>query len=247
MICSSGIGFDPVVDGRRLHFVFEAIWQGTAVMFDRETYSLWMHITGECFAGPLAGKTLTRVPSGRHTTWLDWRTLHPETDVLEPEAKYLGRHDDKGYFGREGSRSGDPYLPDLFVPTIQTKDKRLALADLVHGVVVEGKARAYPFQRLAAGPGVVEERLGETPVTVWFDAPSRSAAAFDARLDGRVLRFERLHEGGFRDLETKSTWTMEGRAVRGPLDRRTLKPLFGLMTEWYGWYATYPDTTLWGD
>jgi hypothetical protein len=234
-----------VLDGRRLHFGFEGIWQGTAVLYDRETASLWMHLTGECFAGPLAGARLAQAPTGRHTTWADWRASHPATDVMKPEPRLEGARDDRGYFPREAARSGDPRLPSVFGPTIQTRDPRLELHDLVYGVVVDGKARAYPFERLARGGGVVEERLGAVPATVWFDARARSAAAFDARLGGRVLTFERLPDGGLVDRETGSAWGLDGRAVRGPLEGRSLAPLRGLMTEWYGWYASYPTTTLW--
>ena len=46
-------------------------------------------------------------------------------------------------------------------------------------------------------------------------------------------------------LAIGSTWNMEGRCVAGDLVGTQLEPLHGLMTEWYGWYATYPQTTLW--
>ena len=80
MICSSGIGFDPVLDERRLWFGFHGIYQGTAVLYDQQTGSLWMHLTGECFAGELAGRKLDPLDTGRHTTWSEWLASHPETD-----------------------------------------------------------------------------------------------------------------------------------------------------------------------
>ena len=111
-------------------------------------------------------------------------------------------------------------------------------------MVVEGKARAYPFSRLRLAQ-VVEERLGKVDATIWFDRDSRSAAAFDRRVDRRVLTFAPIGRGVFRDDETRSSWNMEGTAVDGPLKGEQLKPLHALMAEWYGWFANYPETSVW--
>lgn len=244
MICSSGIGFDPTIDGRRLTFGFEGIYQGTAVLYDHQTGSLWMHFTGRCFHGALAGRVLTRLDSGRHTTWADWRTQHPDTDVMQPEAMARGHIDRGRYFNRTSAASGASFLPPDFPGTIQTRDARLRLHDLLYGVVVGDEQRAYPFKHLRRHP-LVEERLADVDLTVWFDPDSRSAAAFDRRLEGRLLSFVQSGAGQFEDEQTHSRWNMDGTCVSGDLAGRRLRPLHGLMSEWYGWFANYPETTLW--
>jgi hypothetical protein len=243
VICSSGIGFDPMLDGQRLTFGFEGIWQGTAVLYDRQTRSLWMHHTGECFEGKLAGRSLTPLDSGRHTTWGAWRRDHPTTDAMAPDPRFK-----MGYFARSQSRSGDPLLPPTFPETIQSRDPRLPLETLLLGVRVGGHARAYPYVRLAKGAGVVEEPLGDVPLTVWYDPAQRSAAAFDARSDGKTLHFTRTEQAGatrFRDGETGTLWDLEGRAVSGPGAGKRLTRPTQLLTEWYGWFAHFPATTIW--
>jgi hypothetical protein len=246
VVCSSGIGFDPVVNGTRLTFGFEGIYQGTAVLYDHQTESLWMHLTGACFAGTHAGTVLARIQSGRHTTWADWRALYPDTDVLAQEARWMDQPGDRGYFPREGLQSGDPYLPRTFTETIETVDARLEAHDLLYGVVIAGSQRAYPFKRLEEAR-VVQERVGGVEVTVWFDARSRSAAAFDRRLGGTTHAFVRDEAGVLRDRGTQSRWTMDGTCVEGALKGAQLEPLHGLMSEWYGWYALHPKTSIWGD
>ena len=244
MICSSGIGFDPVVDGTRLTFGFEGIYQGTAVLYDHQTGSLWMHLTGVCIEGKLEGTVLERLPTGRHTRWADWLGLHPGTDVIEPEVRWQNQVGDSGYFGEASSRSGSSFFPDTFGQTMGRGDDRLASNDLLYRVVVGDVARAYPFRTLARGPRVVEERVGDVDATVWFDATSRSVAAFDRRVGDRRLTFEAANAGWIKDAETSSLWTMDGRCIEGALRDRQLRPLFGLMAEWYGWYANHPDTTV---
>jgi hypothetical protein len=233
-----------VVGDRRLTFGFEGIWQGTAVLYDHQTGSLWMHFTGECFHGPLAGKQMLRAATGRHTTWKDWRTLHPETDVMERLPSLIGRGTDRGYFDREGAQSGSKHLPPQFGQTISVRDPRLALHTLLYGIVVGRHARAYPFPALADA-GVAEEILDGVAVTVWFDRKARSAGAFNPTVGGAVLAFELSADASIRDKQTGSRWTLDGLCVEGKYKGTQLAPLHGLMSEWYGWYASYPKTTLW--
>ena len=244
MVCSSGIGFDPQIDGQRLIFGFEGIWQGTAVMYDQQTRSYWMHLTGACFDGTHEGVVLRRLPTGRHTTWADWRALHPETLVMAPDPRFVGQTTSGGYFSREGARSGSPHFVGPFLETLQDRDPRFRPHDLIYGVVVGDHARAYAFVRLRF-VDLVEETVAGVPVAVWFDTAARSAAAFDRRVGAEVLSFERDEAHALRDKGTHSRWTMEGTCVEGELRGVQLPPLHGLMAEWYGWYANHPTTSVW--
>ena len=214
MVCSSGIGFDPIINGKRYTFGAEGVWLATAVLYDKQTESLWYHFKGECFDGPLEGTVMRRISSGRHTTWDEWRSAHPQTDVIKPEAVYVDRPQDKGYFAREVSRSGDGHVGDYFQDIFKTLDKRLKLNELLYGVVVGDVARAYPLALLRA-QSVVEEELNGVPVTLWFKTRGRTVAAFDRRVDGKVLSFEVTAQGLVKDKQTGSTWTFEGQCTGG--------------------------------
>jgi hypothetical protein len=245
VICSSGVAYDPRVDGRRLTFGFEGIWQGVAVLYDHQTKSLWMHLTGECFAGKLKGRVLKRLGTGRQTNWTDWRRHHAATDILAPDPRYVGRKDDRGYFARYSCRSGSTYFPDYFLRTIQHRDSRLRRHDLVYGVVAGGRARAYPFLDLMFTKGVVDETFGGVEATVWYDRRTRSAAAFDRKQGEKLLTFSVRPDGLREDLQTKSRWNTEGICVDGPSKGARLVPLRGVMAEWYGWAAHHPATEIW--
>lgn len=234
-----------MVDEQRLTFGFEGIWQGTAVLYDKETKSLWFHLSGKCFDGPLKGKTLQRISSGRHTTWKEWTRMYPDTGVIALDRQYVGRSGDEGYFGRKESRSGSGYLPTSFGGTIQRRDDRLIRNELLYGLVVKGAARAYPFSVLRKRH-VVEEMFEDVPVTVWFKKNGRTAAAFDSRVKGVPHSFEITTFGHAKDKQTGSVWTFEGRCVAGSHKGQALRALRGLMAEWYGWYAHYPETSIFG-
>ena len=81
--CASGVAFDPVVDGTRLTFEVIGAYQGTFVMRDLETGTLWGHLTGEALAGPLVGHALPQRPVWM-STWEQWLAAHPKSLVPRP-------------------------------------------------------------------------------------------------------------------------------------------------------------------
>jgi hypothetical protein len=52
-------------------------------MYDELTESFWSQAMGRAICGPLTGTQLSIVPSVL-TAWRDWRTEHPDTQVLLP-------------------------------------------------------------------------------------------------------------------------------------------------------------------
>ena len=76
------------IDGKEFTFgVSGKLIMNALVMYDRQTDSLWGQIIGEAIQGPMKGTTLEFIPA-IHTTWEDWKRLHPDTLALR-----------KGYFG----------------------------------------------------------------------------------------------------------------------------------------------------
>ena len=244
VLCSSAIAFDPVVDGRPLTFGVDGAWQGTTTIFDHETDSLWLHLTGECVRGPMKGTVLRQAATGRHTTWADWRASYPATDVMRPVSERKGGGDIP-YFTREGTRRGLGFMPPDVERTVEHRDHRLGANELVYGAEVAGVACAYPLSSLRT-ERIVADRVGGVAVTVWFDPAHRSAAGFRPSVRGRALTFAWDEAGSIRDRETSSTWNMDGLCIAGKLAGERLAPLPGLVAEWYGWSAHYPDTLVWG-
>jgi hypothetical protein len=60
-----------------------------------------------------------------------------------------------------------------------------------------------------------------------------------------VLEFER-REGAIFDAQTDSRWNSSGLAVAGELAGVQLSFVTSFFTEWYGWAAFHPDTTIYG-
>lgn len=67
--------FNPVVDGRELHFVYS-----NGSFIDKETNSVWSY-DGVALSGPLAGKLLPRYPT-EAAFWFAWTAFNPDTQLF---------------------------------------------------------------------------------------------------------------------------------------------------------------------
>ena len=80
----TGAIFSWVVDGRTLTFRDSRVNSlGIMLIQDQETESTWQAITSQAISGPMAWKTLQRLPS-QCSFWFAWSDLHTETELFEP-------------------------------------------------------------------------------------------------------------------------------------------------------------------
>ena len=238
-VCNSGVAYDPTVGGKRRLFNVFGLFRGVMAMIDPSTETIWSHLAGEALLGPDRGKTLTALPVV-NTSWGEWKRLHPETTTPAWDARYQRYYTEVVVSGRD-------YLPPMFRPTLEGfKDDRLAPNALVLAVRVGEEARAYPYAALAKATDVVQETVGGTPLVAFYTPQPQTGTAFDRRLDGQTLDFTRAPDapGAFTDKQTHSQWTVEGRGVAGPLAGKQLTRLVSLQSEWYGWSAYFPQTTV---
>ena len=216
-------------------------------MRDQETRSEWLHYTGECIAGPLAGRTLPML-DGSLLSWKSFRTLYPEATVAPPTNAWWRR-----VAGRIETKLGLFHLTGMFRRTMRAPDARLPEQEFGLGIVVgrrslvggarERAARFFP-NRLVRERGLINDRVGDLPVVVAFDPVIGAGSAFAATLDGATLAFAPAGEGRFRDGASGSEFDLAGRAVTGPLAGRRLAPAPALSTRWYGFVQTYPGASI---
>lgn len=153
------------VDGSLIH--------NSLVMYDRETNSRWSQFLGRAVDGPKRDAELTFVPS-LIVTWGAWKAEHPNTMLLDT--------------GSPG-RSYDPYEEYYLDPDMvgaygeANADPRFDRKDIVLGVAVGGRARAYSFGDLIRSK-VINDTLGGTNIVVVHDAKSALTAAFDRAVAG---------------------------------------------------------------
>ncbi|HYV01025.1 MAG TPA: DUF3179 domain-containing (seleno)protein, partial [Actinomycetota bacterium] len=239
-MCSSGLAFDPVVDGRRLIFRATHVYMGTTAIEDRQTKSLWSTYFAQAITGPLRGTSLTLLPA-QQMQWGAWRARHPDTLVLPG---YLGSRRGHG----SAHTLGSAQLSRDMRRMVPRWDRRLPHNALVLGVLQGREQRAYPLAALRERGGVVNDEVGGVPVVIMADlaAGSGGALAFSRIVDGRPLTYA-AQPGGAVDLESGSRWSPEGVAVEGPLAGTQLTFVPSHVSEWFIWAAHFPDIQLVGN
>jgi hypothetical protein len=176
-LSGTALAFRRTVDGRVLTFgVSGLLYNSNFLMYDRETESLWSQFEGRAITGPLAGKTLGRLRLRQETT-ATWLSRFPGSKVL---ARPDLRHIDYRY---------TPFavymITDRIPFPVNAEDRRYHAKELVVGVVVKGKARAYLDSIVTKAGGSVEDVFQGKRIRVQYD---REAAVFtwDAPEDVRL-------------------------------------------------------------
>jgi hypothetical protein len=90
---------------------------------------------------------------------------------------------------------------------------------------------------------VVNEVVGGIPTAIFYESRDGEAAvAFDARIQGQSLTFSASGASTWTDSETKSTWTMDGTAITGPLAGERLRTRAdSYVLFWFAWRHFQPD------
>lgn len=260
-VCNTGIRFDTILDGKPVKLDFYGLYNGVASFCDRATGSVLLQVDGRLVTGPLLGKSL-KTGALLDTTWGRWKKLHPDTLVMSPNTAFSDVYAPKGVAERRGY---DRFPAPFFRPTVTRGDLRLPPFQKVLGVSLAQPPadttrdapptgtvlrRAYPVAALQEAGGVVNDTLGDAPVTVFFEPETATASAFSRSLDSKTLTFEVRKTGdgtpAFYDKETGSRWNIEGGAEEGMLSGKSLVRLQNHLSQWYGWVSYFPETTIFG-
>ncbi len=225
---------------------------------------------------PAIGAVLTKItgasPGPAWFDWMVWQQDHPEFPAHPGfdrllEDLYVGLDPQFARFVRAGIAhtirleeitwggvkvDGIPALDDPALLTADTADY-LNPDDVVFGAVINGQARAWPM-RIIAWHEMVNDRLGEVPLSLAYCTLCGAAILYDGRVPGRDQPF-RFGSSGllFRsnklmyDRQTDSLWNQfTGRPVVGALvgSGVELTPLALVTTSWQAWKASHPHTTV---
>ena len=139
-------------------------------------------------------------------------------------------------------------IPSLDDPTFQTASTVgwLGAEEAVIALEINGKARAYPVQ-VMTWHEIVNDTIGDIPVTVAYCPLCNSALAYDRRLGDRILDFGTSGELFnsslvMYDRQTESLWThFDGQAVVGHLSGERLTTFSIQTVSWERWVEANPD------
>jgi hypothetical protein len=147
-------------------------------------------------------------------------------------------------------RGGPPPdgIPPIDDPRYLSVEETTFLCDQEPVVVLEvnGDARAYPIQ-IMTWHEIVNDIVGDEPVTVSYCPLCNSALAYRREVDGQVLDFGTsgsLYQSALLmyDRQTESLWThFDGRAVIGELVGSELDVIPMATVSWADFKAAHPE------
>ncbi|MDP2645765.1 MAG: DUF3179 domain-containing (seleno)protein [Desulfobacterales bacterium] len=115
-------------------------------------------------SGPAVGNELIWLPS-EHSTWKAWRKKYPHGKVLSTDTGHnrnYGGNAYASYFSSEKTMFPVPHLR-----------KELPNKTWVIGVIIDGKAKAYPVNDLPTNRAI-EDNVGSKQIIVRYDADKRN-------------------------------------------------------------------------
>jgi len=221
------------------------------VMWDRQTESWWQQFTGEAIVGDLTGTKLESLPAAI-ISWVDFKSKYPDAQVLSIETGFQRSYGRNPYAGYDNINS----QPFAFVGDL---DAQLPAMARVVGISLEdGQGGAFSLDLLRENQ-VLNEKIGELPVVLFWKSGTASAldsssiadgrdigttGVFSATIGDQVLTFIAQEDGPFLDQETGSTWDIFGDAIEGPMSGSSLVPIPHHDTFWFAWAAFVPDGEL---
>ena len=224
------------IGGLRLTFHLAGINNQNFLMRDEQTGTFWQQISGHAVSGPLAGKTLTLVPSDELSFAL-WKREEPQGAVVKDVAAYVSEYSPEDW---------DVQMAKA--PTVLSfREQGMKQRDIVMGVAAFGGSRAFRYDALVREK-LVMDHVGLEPVMLAVGPDGASIRVFRRRISGvePPPDFYRV-EGQtalFMDDATGSGWSFQGCAISGKLQGTCLERVEVIKDYWFDWRNYHPDTSI---
>jgi hypothetical protein len=124
-----------VINGEAVEFGTSGkLYNSNLVMYDRKTDTYWSQLDGLAIVGELTGTKLIMVQIDT-VTWREWKSEHPDSDVLSQDTGFVRQ------YGRDPY--GGYYEDDFILFPVENEDDRIHAKTVVFGVEINGVFKAY--------------------------------------------------------------------------------------------------------
>jgi hypothetical protein len=240
-LTGTGIGWDRIISGEETTFgVSGLLYNNNLIPYDRKTDSNWSQMLLMCVNGELRGEQINTFPLVE-TTWATWKSMFPQTKVV---SSMIGLHNkyDRYPYGDYKTNHNQIFFP------YSPKNTKFNAKERVHGVIINGNAKAYPFKYFAQNISLIESEFLGIPIIVVGSIDRNFIVSFERKLeDGTLLTYKIADEQNqpvaspviLEDNEGNK-WNIFGEAVSGPRKGQKLKSTTSYMGYWFAWGAFYP-------
>jgi len=238
-LTGTGIGWDRTIDGDVTQFgVSGLLYNSNLIPYDRKTDSNWSQMANECVNGELLNTPIqTRLMV--ETDWKTWKEMYPSSQVLTTDT---GKNRNYGTYPYGNYRTSS----NLNFP-ISITDDRLHVKERVLGVLINGKAKAYQFEKFEGEDiDVIEDTFEGKELVIVGSEEKNFMVAFDRNFSGSMRTFSPLQNelpAVMKD-ETGNKYDFFGKVIEGPNVGELLESPTNYIGYWFSWGTFYEDTEI---
>ena len=230
-LTGTGIGWNRQINGNETTFgVSGLLYNTNLIPYDRATNSNWSQILNESVNGSLVGKKADLIMLVE-TNWKTWKTLYPDTKVLDLNTGFNRRYGLSPY-GDYATNNNRFLFP---VP----KDDRLPLKERVHAIIDDGDSKVFRFSDFES-VNIIKDSFKEK--TYLIVGNENFIVSFELNASQSALEFEYVFDGTSAIIVKDSEgaeFGIFGEAVSGPAIGINLKPSTSFMAYWFSVPAFY--------
>lgn len=205
VVCNAGMLFSPRVQDKIYHFADGGFYNAMTLLTDKETRSVWNHITGQCLHGVHRGYQLNHLGAPLQKTPLQ---------VLAENPKAIFAHSQlaSDILAELQTDNAERLNPDMqlsprALSTLKLSDDRLPRFDMGLGIWTPTTQRFYPYRKIILENAILDTLDGRnlliyiSPIGVAPEAIYTTATRFEwlrdiLKLDnGQVIRDGVLYDG----------------------------------------------------
>jgi hypothetical protein len=237
-----------VLDGKLHHFNYVGLYDGLAVIQDKESKTLWNHVTGEAMYGPLVGRTLKQVSNLLQMNVKQALTVDPNMQIAISDREYFagGTHfgSAPGFGGGRGAERWAPSNPNAqlgpqFIQTLGREDTRRPRMDIGLGVWTGSTRRYYPMELLRQRGGAFIDQIDGRSVLIYIEPETSVPAAMFLRAKTATMNGQdvRLDNGSIVRMGVLLNRNGKRQSAERPQQ---------IFTRWYGFSLTFPGCEIAG-
>ena len=175
VVCNAGMLFSPTVDGKTHHFADGGFYNAMTLLTDRETRSIWNHITGQCLYGVHKDAQLTHIGTPLQKTTMQVIAEYPQAVIA------IGQLDDKILKDAQ-TDNAERLNPDLNLSeratnTLRLDDDRLPRFEMGLGIWTGQTQKFYPYRKIIQENALLDT-LDGNPILIHSSPESIAPEAF---------------------------------------------------------------------
>ena len=236
------------IDGEIIEFGTSGLlYRSNKLMYDRKTGTLWNQFLGRPAVGPLVGSDIQlEILPVVVTTWGEWMAEHPDTTVLDLDTGIYRREQYSPEWEPFSIYYGYRVHAGTMFP-VWEQDEQLPTKEQLLGLRINGDAKAYPLNVLKQEPVINDTVAGQNLVVI--SSSSGGARAYQRGEHHFTLSDLPMDSAGIPGLVDESgvSWSVQEDTLVNTEDPAIrLERLPSHNAYWFGWYAFFPDTEVYG-